>query len=86
MTNEEAAMVLRYTKAFRNKKTLFTEAVDLAAKALEKQIPKKSIITNFGNGAKQITCNTCSMCLHGTSSIKYCPHCGQKICWEEDEK
>lgn len=56
---------------------------EVAIEALEKQIPKKPIITKFDNGAEIINCGKCYMCAHITRAVDYCPHCGQKIDWEK---
>ena len=55
------------------------EPLRLAIKALERQIPKKPIVSN------DITCPNCSAtliyCLH-TSEIDCCDKCGQRLDWE----
>lgn len=58
------------------------EPLRLAIKALEKQIPKKPIVSD------DITCSNCSAtliyCLH-TSEIDYCDKCGQRLDWSEED-
>ena len=57
------------------------EPLRLAIKALEKQIPKKPIVSD------DIICPNCSTiliyCLH-TSEIDYCDKCGQRLNWSEE--
>lgn len=60
------------------------EAMNIALKSLEKQIPKQVIHEHHcpecGNGlpAEKITEDYCSCCF----KWKHCPNCGQAIKWE----
>lgn len=69
------------------------KALDMAIEALEKQIPKKPIITeDIFKCVYKYRCPECAMYLgsRGKHSIiifekpKYCS-CGQKLDWSEDE-
>lgn len=58
------------------------EEMEIAIKALEKQIPKKPIEARrwlYDNG---LICPVCSCSIYKLS-FSYCPNCGQKIDWEE---
>jgi hypothetical protein len=63
-------------------KSALKQAIELAASALEKQIPKKPI--------NQSTWKACPTCTQGIGvdsntpnpkAIEYCFHCGQKLDW-----
>ena len=57
----------------------YTVAFEEAIKALEKQIPKKPVVS------EDVTCPNCSAtliyCFH-TSKIDCCDKCGQRLEWE----
>ena len=68
------------------------EACLLACKALEKQIPKKLTRTNGGLSiAKKDFYTKCQLCNHNIPRVvrdarmRFCPFCGQKIDWSDDE-
>ena len=68
------------------------EACLLACKALEKQIPKKPTRTNGGLSiAKKDFYTKCQLCNHNIPGVvrdarmRFCPFCGQKIDWSDDE-
>ena len=61
-------------------------------KALEKQIPKKLTRTNGGLSiAKKDFYTKCQLCNHNIPAVvrdgrmRFCPFCGQKIDWSDDE-
>ena len=63
------------------------EALDVAIKALEKQIPKKPIksenqVVRYVN---TYYCPTCELGITGTNIAKWCYHCGQKIDWSDED-
>lgn len=65
----------------------FIKACDVALPALEKQIPKKPMIS-YDERVKENWCS-CSVCVFGfgwkrTIHYKYCPNCGQKIDWSDE--
>lgn len=82
MTNEEAIKELkeRYlgmsAYADREQFQKANQALDMAIKSLEKQIPRKPIINN-----RKI------QCINGhnqpTQHYKYCPMCGQLMDWSD---
>lgn len=78
MTNKEAIQGLLNVKAQMAEKSPFTEAINLAVKALEKQIAKKPV-------GRHKKCPTCEMIEFGYEEVNYCPHCGQRIDWEGSE-
>ena len=57
---------------YRKQVPEYYEAMALAVKALERQIPKK--VKEFG---------FCPVCYYdfGYKPVKYCPECGQKLDW-----
>lgn len=64
------------------------EAFQIAINALEKQIPKKPMIS-YDKRVKENWCS-CSVCAFGfgwerTIHFKYCPDCGQKLDWSDEE-
>jgi len=62
-----------------------SEALDMAASALTKQIPK--YIQSSDDEDDEILCPSCSKDLMGcvdadyADGICYCPYCGQKLQW-----
>ena len=63
-------------------------AIDMAIQALEKQIPKKPMIS-YDERVKENWCS-CGVCAFGlcwkrTIHYKYCPDCGQKLDWSDEE-
>lgn len=62
------------------------EAMVQIKSALEKQIPKKPILSDEQaiRYAMQYTCPSCGKNFSGTGIADYCYHCGQALDWEED--
>lgn len=61
------------------------EAITLAIKALEKQIPKKPVksenqVVRYVN---TYYCPICNLEITETNIAKWCYHCGQKFDWSE---
>lgn len=88
MTNEEAIKGLLNVKMQMFEESPFTEAVDLAIKTLEKQIPKKPIIDigydTEGNVWNDWQCPCCRKSyLLDEEEYNYCFECGQSIDWTE---
>ena len=61
----------------------YVEEIELAIKALEKQIPKKPKPTEEQNTryAMNYTCPFCEKHFSGTGIADYCYHCGQALDW-----
>lgn len=86
MKVEEAIKKLEYIRYVGNGEQKYQEcseeiAINLAIKALEKQIPKKAIEHKQKIGFPFYECPTC-----GEIDIlwqNYCDNCGQKLDWEE---
>ena len=81
MTYEETikhfkSLQKRYTKEHNGR---MCEKVNLALKALEKQIPKKP------REAKCQSCNHRIPVVVQEGKMRFCPFCGQKIDWSDDE-
>jgi Zn finger protein HypA/HybF involved in hydrogenase expression len=65
-------------------------AVEIAVKAMEKQIPKELIAEGDGYADGEMVydsfyCPSCDHCMEEDEVEGYCPNCGQKICWEDGE-
>lgn len=64
-----------------------TEALDVAIKALEKQIPKKPV-----GDLNSVPHYRCAACGNGVKTYEdstvypYCHYCGQKLLWGSDTK
>ena len=63
-------------------------ALEYAAKVVEKEIPKKPIEKRIENGDQTQVLDVCPIC--GSPDIDkecgvYCPKCGQKLDWEEKD-
>lgn len=87
MTIKEAKkyMVLFREEWDKHSKTKNAEALDVAIKALEKQIPKKPIeIDIWGEYYECPICNKYAVDNLGCK-YKFCRECGQKIDWEAEE-
>ena len=66
----------------------YDDANDVAIKALEKQIPKKPIVTGEFCSYKIYCCPCCREELYedtewGNMEFAYCTDCGQKLDWRE---
>ena len=65
------------------------EAIDVAIKALEKQIPKKPPVVNRPSiFIKVPVCPNCSTSKRYQPlyvKTKYCSNCGQKLDWSDEE-
>ena len=64
------------------------EAFEIAIQTLEKQIPKKPMIS-YDERVKENWCS-CGVCAFGFGwkrniHYKYCPNCGQKLDWSKEE-
>lgn len=80
---------LNYFEKRRNKVQIMEE--ECAIYALEKQIPKKPILKEYGFFGPYPFCSCCDNALINTRNDswhkeKFCPNCGQKIDWSEVEE
>ncbi len=85
MTAEETIEII--TNAIQSEKMTCEQdkALAIAQKALEKQIPKKPIISEEQH-VRYVTTFDCPACngnFTGFGVAKYCYHCGQAIDWSE---
>ena len=88
MTESEAKVILESEYKFHGACSVFGEALTMAINALEKQIPKKPMIS-YDERVKENWCS-CGVCAFGfgwkrTIHYKYCPDCGQKLDWRDEE-
>lgn len=82
MTNENAIRILHWLKpSCTNIGNFdFTQAIEIAIEALEKQIPMKLLPPEMGIDGRVITpCGYCGEELPKKTFYEYCPYCGQKI-------
>lgn len=95
MTYKEALDSLKFEVYEEGHCSYIEEELDLAIKALEKQVPKKPtyVDTRFRNHGKSIAdgvslskCYKCPNCsthiFHVFDSETHCNHCGQALDWE----
>lgn len=66
---------------------MLQESIDMAIKALEKQIPKRPIKSKEQKIRYVNTyyCPICNLGFTGFNIAKWCYHCGQKLDWSEEE-
>lgn len=97
MTNEEALNTLKdcvqYAEVAKfNYMTANVDAIKVAIEALEKQIPKQ-VIFEYGGYADGFPvydvayCPLCNCSFEDDDAnweIDYCPHCGQRLDWNEE--
>lgn len=82
MTNENAINILHWLKpSYTDKENFnFTQAIEMAVEALEKQIPMKLLPPEMCIDGRVITpCGYCGEELPKKAFYTYCPYCGQKI-------
>lgn len=96
MKPEEAIKMLKYNsnvihKTINGETDINeVEALDMAISALEKQIPKELIAEGDGYADGSMVydsfyCPSCDHHMEWDEVEDYCPNCGQKIYFEEDE-
>lgn len=92
MTESEAIKEVRFnmSKIGLNYKSakIVSEAKNMAAWALEKQIPMK-VLHSYDDSIDEDWCS-CPICCCGLGwyhgkHYKYCMNCGQKLDWSDDE-
>lgn len=65
------------------------EARMTAIDALEKQIPKKMVVNEIIFPYNLFTSQKCANCgnpIVGNKIYKYCPECGQRLKWREEDE
>lgn len=102
--NEAIRRIIEHNRIHSKKEPqaiLITEALDMAVEALEKQIPKKSIVTKHqyilksSGEIKGYKLTHCPYCWEDKKvgyfdslvdkNVKYCRRCGQKLDWSDIE-
>ncbi len=86
MTAEQAIEIL--TNAIQTEHMTAEQdmALAIAQKALEKQMPKKPILSD--SQMRYICCYDCPNCgrgFSGTGIANYCYHCGQVLDWSDED-
>lgn len=82
MTESEAKIILEAEIVHHAECSIFAEALGMAIKALEKQIPKKPLQKSYMvKGA--VVCPICEFVV--LKADGYCSHCGQKLDWGDEE-
>lgn len=85
MTVREAIALIGYHKEYMYGKDCqgLCQALEMAEKALEKQMPKKpNIARNYKVNGFTLICPNCKTILQ--SDIPYCKSCGQALDWESE--
>jgi hypothetical protein len=85
MNEQEAIETILYASAFNREDSPLTQALDMAIKALEKQIPKKP--TDVITSDNEFICCICPSCEQVAVGLddKHCRLCGQKLDWTVEE-
>ena len=85
MTEIEAIKILKRDLAIQTENKALPDginAIAMAIKAIEKQIPKKVKYDEYGKEEGYPYCE-CGECLiNDLVGVKHCPNCGQKLDWE----
>lgn len=87
MTPNEAIRRITEHNRIHSKKEpqaiLITEAMDMAVKALERQIPKRVVLQPFEEEDISTTLSLCPVCgdIVKVEYNKCCANCGQKLNW-----
>ena len=85
MTNTEIDRIQNAIRHIQTAVDVDPWAMKIAVDALEKQIPKETILRPAGLLGNIVTYSKhCPECDHEIFVEKYCSHCGQKIYWWED--
>ena len=92
---EDYRMVLHEAKSMgcNEIKALYSiplKNMEMIVQALEKQIPKKPIIKHINTSEEATEIEyTCSVCgtnfVELTPCMEWCPYCGNKIYWSDEE-
>ncbi len=85
MTAEQAIEILTNAIQTEHMTVEQDRALAIAQKALEKQMPKKPILSD--SQIRYICCYDCPNCgrsFSGTGIANYCYHCGQALNWSDE--
>lgn len=93
MTESEAKVILESEYKFHGECSVFGEALEIAIKALEKQIPKKPIMKPYFDDMEEeyLCCPTCGEILTDRIPMDnkdfyfHCLNCGQKLDWSNEK-
>lgn len=87
MTNEEAIEILQEEHDWAQLLSYVNEALRIAIKSIEKQIPKKPkyVMDNIEHNFYECMCPNCKKYHREFYPFAYCNHCGQAIDWGEEE-
>ena len=85
MTIDEAKEFLMSFKSDNNWGGSIEEALDMAIQALEKQVAIKpdKLVNVFGEN--EYNCKECENEIYRSIFYNYCPSCGKKIDWSDEE-
>ena len=85
MTNTETDRIQNAIRHIQTAVDVDPWAMKIAVDAMDKQIPKETILKPAGLLGNIVTYSKhCPECDHEIFAEKYCSHCGQKIYWWED--
>ena len=91
MTEIEASTILKAEIVHHPECSIFAEALGMAIQALEKQISKKPTYEGDGYADGHLVYDTwiCPCCEKryevDYDNYDYCPNCGQKLDWSDEE-
>jgi hypothetical protein len=99
MNEQEAIETILYASAFNREDSPLTQALDMATKALEKQIAKNPIkypVLSIHTYPSILYIPRCPKCdrvvdeyrdehIFPQTRNKFCSFCGQKLLWEDEE-
>lgn len=85
MTPQEAIEILEINAICSPKATKFKEAVEVAKKALEKQIPKKPLDKTLEYDGYYGLCPCCNKVVGESKDFSRCWYCGQALDWSDTE-
>ena len=87
LTNIEAISAIKNNMPTKGTYTILTEALGMAIEALGKEKPMEYSLKSYKDEDGWVTgyyiCSACEKQIH--HAHKYCPTCGQKIDWSEEE-
>lgn len=85
MTHKEALEILQEEHDYCQEPFYVIAALQMAIKALEKQIPKKPFNIEGDYTASYGNCPNCENIVCDNEDYKYCNECGQSLDWSDTE-